>query len=270
MAVSRNWKNLKSFLRKSYNREVNEWFKDITSELPDNSTGRNQAKRACLILPTDSQSLSLMKMLAFRFTVQKTHLRPHIYGTPIGTLDAQRKYRPQIVLEFLEDENDLEIGYSRVDGRISFRLMDETTSTVSKTELTSIAKKIKAEFGTPKGYVWKKGKDLASYVDKPKGYQFQLLVKTKADAKEIIGKVLSLNSVSPNWNKFSYKEADNPTGAYPTVPGNQTILAKTHKEPRRRPIADVRFQSAYCSIWGLPEPIALYDLTFMHPNALEF
>jgi hypothetical protein len=28
MAISKNWENLQSFLRKSYNKEVNEWFND--------------------------------------------------------------------------------------------------------------------------------------------------------------------------------------------------------------------------------------------------
>jgi hypothetical protein len=153
-------------------------------------------------------------------------------------------------LEFLEDELDVEAGYSRVDGRISFRLMNEDSESISKAELISIAKKIKTEFGEPKEYVWKKGKDLASYVDKANGYQFQLLVKNKQDAKDLIGKVLSLNSNTPNWDKLSYKEADSPTGAYPTVAGTQNILGKSYKQPRIRPIADVRFQYAYCFIMG--------------------
>jgi hypothetical protein len=268
MAISRNWQNLKSFLRKSYNKEVNEWFKDIVNDSPDNSTARKQAKRACLILPEESQSMALMKMLAFRFTVQQVHLRPDIYGVPIGTMDAQRKYRPQVFLEFLEDELDVEAGYARVDGRISFRMMSSSSETISKSTLIAMAKKIKTEFGANNGYLWKKGKDLASYVDKPKGYQFQLLVKTKESAKELIGKVLDIQSDTPNWDKLSYKEADNPTGTYPTISGNTTILGTVYKQPRIRPIAIVRFHRAYCAIWGKPNPVILYDRTSPHLNIL--
>jgi hypothetical protein len=268
MAVSRNWQNLKSFLRKAYNKEVNEWFKDIASDLPDNSSGRNQAKRACLILPTESQSMALMKMLAFRFTVQRVHLRPDIYGVPVGTLDAQRKYRPQVFLEFLEDELDVEAGYARVDGRISFRLMSDNSNSISKTELTTMATRIKTEFGANNSYVWKKGKDLASYVDKSSGYQFQLLVKNKADAKTIIEKVLNIRLHNPDWSKLSYKESDDATSAYPTIPGSATILGKSYKKPRIRPIAGVRFQRAYCCIWGKPNPVILYDRTLLHLNTL--
>lgn len=268
MAISNNWKNLRSFLRKTHNREVNEWFKDVTVQTPDNSTARNQAKRACLILPKESQNMALLKTLNFRYIVQKTHLRPDVFGVPIGTMDAQRKYRPQIVLEFLEDAIDVVAGYDRVDGRISFRLMDETSETITNTELIAIARRISTKFTARNGYIWKKGKDLASYIDKEKGYQFQLLVRNKADAKELVTDVLETNNDTPNWNKLSYKEADNPTGAYPTVPSSQTILGKTVKKPRIRPISEVRFQSAYCNIWGKTRPVILCDRSFRYTNVL--
>lgn len=268
MAVSNNWKNLRSFLRKSYNREVNEWFKDVDDPIPDNSTPRKNAKRACLILPKETQNSALIKMLAFRFTVQRVHLRPHVYGTPVGTFDSQRKYRPQIVLEFLEDDLDLDPDYSAVDGRISYRLMNETSETISKAELTAIGTRIKAKLGGKDGFIWKKGKDLASYVDKANGYQFQLLVRNKADAKKIIELVLETNQDTPNWKKLSYKESDEPTEAYPTIPDTISILGKIKKEPRIRPIAEVRFQYSYCNIWGNPNPVILYDRTFRHLNAL--
>ncbi|MFM2380568.1 MAG: hypothetical protein RLZZ143_3151 [Cyanobacteriota bacterium] len=37
MAVSSEWQFLKSFLRKTYNKEVNEYFRDLDpSEIPEN------------------------------------------------------------------------------------------------------------------------------------------------------------------------------------------------------------------------------------------
>lgn len=268
MAVSNEWKNLRSFLRKTYNREVNEWFNDVTDPVPDNSTPRKQAKKACLIRGKDSQNMALLKSLTFRYTIQRVHLRPDVYGTPIGTINAQRKYRPQIVLEFLEDELDVASGYFRVDGRISYRLMNEDSNSITNSELTQIANRIKSEFGAINGYVWKKGKDLATYTDKEKGYQFQLLVRNKTDAKDLITSVVNTNGDIPDWGKLSYKEADNPTDAYPTIPGNQTILGQTYKKPRVRPIAEVRFQYAYCSLWGKAQPVILFDRSYRYFNAL--
>lgn len=268
MTISNDWRNLRSFLQKAYNREVNEWFKDLGNEIPDNTTSRRQAKRACLILPKETQNRALIKMLNFRFVVQRTHLRPHVYGTPVGTIDAQRKYRPQIVLEFLEDDEDVDPEYAAIDGRISYRLMNETSQSITTSELTAIATKMKTEFGVSNGFIWKKGKDLASYTDKAKGYQFQLLVRNKTDAKEIIGKVLDTNNHTPDWSKLSYKESDEPSNTYPTIPGTVSILNKTRKKPRIRPIASVRFQYSYCSLWGKPQPVILYDRTFRYFEAL--
>ena len=268
MAVSKQWANLRDFLRKSYNREVNEWFREVDDPTPDNSTPRKQAKRACLILPKETQNMALLKMLAFRFLCQRTHLRPHVYGTPIGSFDKQRKHKPQIVLEFREDDSDTDPDFSPIDGRISFRLMNETSESISRTELTAIANRIKTQFGTNDGYLWKKGKDLASYVDKNNGYQLQLLVRSKADAKELIDKVLACNSDNPDWKYLSYKESDAPTEAYPILPGNMTVLGEIIKEPRVRPIATVRFQYAYCSLWGKNTPITLYDRSFRFIDAL--
>lgn len=268
MAVSKNWLNLRSFLRKTYNREVNEWFRDVQDATPDNSTSRKQAKRACLILPTESQNMASIKMQTFRYIVQRTHLRPHVFGNPVGRAQAQRKYKPQIFFYFRQDEIESDLDKSPLDGQISYRLMDETSETISKTKLTSIANKVKSEFGGSVEFIWKKGKSLASYTDRDKGYQFQLLVRNKTDAKEIISKVLRTNSDTPNWAKLRYQEADIPSEAFPTTKGNLNILGELIAEPIQRPIINVRFQYAYCNIWGKREPVILYDRSFKFFNAL--
>jgi hypothetical protein len=268
MAVSRNWAHLRDFLRKTYNREVNEWFKDIADEFPDNSTSRKGAKRACLILPTESQNMAIAKMQVFRLVVQRTHLRPDVYALPIEERDEIRKYKPQVILWFKEDAEDVDDGYPPVEGRIAYRLVNETSETITKTELTSIANRIKSQFGGATGYVWRKGKDMASYKDISNGYDFQILCRAKSDAKELITKVLATNNDVPDWKYLQYKESDEPSQAYPTLPSNQIILGNVIREPRRRPIASVRFQYSYCLIWGRKEAVRLYDRTYSYLNAL--
>ncbi len=268
MAVSQSWRNLRDFLRRYYNKEVNEWFRDEPDPLPDNSSSRKQAKRACLIMPKDSQNIALLKTLNFRYVVQRVHLVPDVFGVPVGNLDAQRKYRPQVFFHFLEDELDKEGGYDRVRGKISYRLMDETSETISTNDLITIANRIKSEFGVNNGYIWRKGKDLATYVDTENGYGLKLLVRSKTEGKELITKILDTKNDTPNWKYLAYKEADIPTVTYPTIPPNTTILNKPYREPRIRPIADVRFQYAYCSIWGKPKPVILYDRSFRYVNTL--
>lgn len=268
MPVSKNWLNLRSFLRKSYNREVNAWFADLDNEVPGNSTARQQAKRACLILPKESQNMASIKMEVFRYVVQRTHLKPDIYGTPIGNMDAQRKYRPQIVLFFKQDLEESNLNKSPVQAQISYRLMNKTSETITTALLTSIAKKIKDEFGGTTEFIWRRGKDLATYTDKANGYQFTLLVRNKTDAKNIISKVLNTNSDIPKWEHLRYQEADVPNEAFPASRGRMTILNQVIEEPVRRPISNVRFQYAYCSLWGKGKPVTLYDKSFRYFDAL--
>ena len=268
MAVSRNWANLRDFLRKSYNKEVNEWFRDIADEFPDNSTSRKNAKRACLVLPTESQNLALLKTLTFRFVVQRTHLRPDVYGYPIEEIEAVRKFKPQVLLYFKEDLEDVDSDYRPVEGRIAYRLMNENSESITKTELTTIANRIKTQFGSVGGYIWKKGKDMASYIDKNNGYQIQALCRTKEDAKDLITRVLATNNDTPQWKHLQYKENEDTVNAYPTLPSNQTILGKLERSPRKRPIAQVRFQYSYCRIWGRSKSIYLYDRSFTHYDSL--
>ena len=183
------------------------------------------------------------------------------YGIPISTFDSIVQYKPQITCYFLEDPEDVDPDYRPVEGQLSIRVIAESTSSISQTDLSVLANKVNVAFGQNNGFVWKKGKNLYSYCDKPKGYQFKILAKTQTNAVEIVQKLLSITSESYNPELLKINEAVNPAIAYPTNPGTQTILGKIHKKPRKRPIADVRFQYASIKIHGLPKPIVLVDKT---------
>ena len=137
--------------------------------------------------------------------------------------------------------------------------MGETTSSITQADLTNLANKVNAAFGQNKGYVWIKGRNLFSYVDKNNGHQFKVLATNQSDAVAIVQKLLSITSESYNPEFLKMSEAINPSSAYPTNPGNQVILGKTHRKPRKRPVANVRFVYASLKIHGLPKPIVLVD-----------
>lgn len=268
MTVSNDWRNQRSFLIRTFNPEVREWFRDVEDAVPDNSTSRGQALRACLILNNESQSRALIKMQTFYNVIQRSHLRPDVYGTPIGNFDAIRRYRPQIGLYFREDELDLEPGFAPVEGRISFRLMNETSETITRSELTTIANRVRTEFAANRGFVWRKGKDLATYTDPDRGFGLKLLVRTQTEGEQLARRVLDLTNTNFEARKFNYKQNSAPTQAFPTLPPNQTILGRVTREPRRRPIASVRFQYAYCNLHGATEPTILIDRSFRFRNTL--
>ncbi len=179
----------------------------------------------------------------------------------------QRAGRPQIVLLFLEDYQDIEPGYEQVKGRVSFRLMNKAEissdegSTLTVSDLKQYLAVIKREFWIElgRGYVWRKGKEMISYCDWKKGYQLQLFCRNKTDGVELVKKVLSIQGHTYDASKLNHSVNENPTQAYPTVPEQINVLGHAIRAPRRRPIADARFRAAKLLLRSLPMPIYLID-----------
>jgi len=263
------FEHLQSTILRVHNRIVRENFSDITDDDLDLAVPRSSLRWACLLKDNDTCDMMIQRFLLFYFSLRKAQdLQQPFYGIPLDDLHASRKFKPQITLYFKEDQNDVEDDARPTWGEISFRLMNQSSVTIQKTELTTLANKIKTEFGAANGYIWKKGRKLYSYTEKDKGYQLQLLCRDEATAKELINKILDLQNDTPDWKFFKSNIADNENESFPYNPGNQTILGKSRRKPRRRPMVDVRFQYATATIWGLNKPIALYDRSFNLIDAL--
>ncbi len=201
------------------------------------------------------------------------------FGGSSGYRDLESIHRvgkPKVALFFLEDTNFNQVGTNpntpqgrrRTEGVIRFRLMDETTQTFSKTNATTLGRRIKEVFGANGGFVWNKGKTLYNYNDWERGYQFQLLCRTKTEAKRIITAVLSLQSHPIDWKFLFENKNDQEALAYPEIPEQQVVMGELVSKPRIRPNVDVRFQYAYVSLSGVKEPIILYDRTNKKVGAL--
>ena len=74
--------------------------------------------------------------------------------------------------------------------------MDKDSESITKTDLTALANKIKQEFGVSNGYTCKKGKEYHNYTDKEKGDQLQILAFSESEAKQLINKVLNIKMFS--------------------------------------------------------------------------
>jgi len=261
-----SWEHLQDVIRKVHNKAVKEEFSDTDDD--DISTPRSSLKQACLIQDNDTSEIVSIRMMFYYFSLRKAQdLQQPYYGMPIEEVQVKRKTKPKIELYFLEDLNDIEPGYAPVSGEISFRLMDETSNSLSESNLTVYANKIKSIFGAGDGLVWRKGKEMVTYSDWEKGYQLQILCRDKNDGKTLISKVLDLQNHTPDWAKANLNKTEDEVQAYPINPGTQVILGKSRKKPRRRPIADVRFRYATIHIHGIPLPIPLFDLSgvFLNP-----
>lgn len=190
-----------------------------------------------------------------------------IYAYTDDKQSVKRVGKPKVCLFFLEDtsykkqspvKNKLE-GDRRQKGLIRFRLMDESTQTISKSNATTLARKIKDVFGVNGGFVWKKGKTMYTYNHWELGYQFQLLCRSATEAKRIVSATLSLQNHIPDWKNFNTVKNDEELVKYPEEPGKQLVMGESLDIPQHRPLVDVRFQYAYIRLDDVIQPINLYD-----------
>jgi len=268
MPVSKNWSNLRSFLRKTYNKEVNEWFRDEPEDVPDNGTSRKQAKRACLVLPKETQNLALLKCLTFRYVVQQVHLRPDVFGFNFDQINESVAYRPQVKLFFRQDAAAVPSGKRPVEGELTYRLINETSESMTETKAKALALKIKREFALNNGYVWKKGKHLISYKDSELGLNNNILAISEAEGIEVAKKLVDLTNGVFDEDKCTDHNPKRDSITNPT--GTERVYGKTQKKSRWRPTANCRFQYAVLTIAKLQYRVILVDRSKTYLNALEW
>lgn len=262
---------LQDINKKIANKIVREDFKDITNLEADLdlTTSRQALLKACLHKEDDSLMLTVARNQLFtQYTSYARDQYPLFTGNLLNELSEENAYKPKITLFFKEDDDDIAPDYQPVRMEVSWRLVNETTSSITKTELTTIANKIKILFGSGNGYVFKKGRKIVSYRQKSKGYEFLIHARTLADGKGLIKDVLSMNGDSIESGLLKISEVDNETEAFPYNPGTQTILGKKHPKVRKRPLVNVRFRYAYASIYGVKRPLYLYSHTHAISDAL--
>jgi hypothetical protein len=259
MTISREWQFQKDFLRRTYNREVNEYFRDVDpNQIPENISSRQAAKRACLIMPKDSQNMALHKQMTFYFVVHRAHLKPDIYGIPADTFQEEVKFRPQIQLFFRQDAEAVPDNYTALTGQISFRLMNETSQSLTRAELTRIANEIKREFATGTGYIWKRGKVKRVCKDSENGLNLSILCLNESEGTEIVRKVYDIIGKTYDPDKCT---TVNPERNSENVTGTEIIIGETVRKRRWRPTANVRFTHAVALVHGKTKGIVLVDRT---------
>jgi len=257
-----SFEHLQDTIGKILRKEVLEEFKDIDTDDLDISLPRSSLRTACLPDDNDTGVMLLMRALLYFVILRKVQdLQPPVYGIPTGTYHETFKFKPQVCLYFYEDLSDVESGYQPIRSQITFRLMGETETSISKTELTTLATKIKNEFGQNNGYRFKRGKTLCTYYDPENGYQLKLFTWEHTDAIDVIKKVLSLTNTAYDASKLNVSRNNNDSQAYPTIPDRKLILGENLRMPRKRPVGWVRFSHSTCSIWGKTKPVTLYSRT---------
>lgn len=265
MTVPKNyWSHFLSVISQIQNRIVKEDFRDVGDNNwePDIRTDRGSLRVACTVRVGDSAQMVLLRLVLYYIVLRKAQdMQIPIYGIPTGALQAQRKFRPQVHLYFSQDSLKVLKGDDPITGTISWRIMDETSETMSRSKLEFIANKIKSEFGGGDGFTWKKGREMVTYSDWDKGLQLQILSKTTADGERVIRKVLDVIGTPFKPKRMNVNKNQAESERYPTTPERENILGSTVELPRERPVVDVRFRYATLNLHGLKRPIHLYDKT---------
>jgi len=265
------WEHLQSTLMRVFKKEVIEEFKDLGDDewVKEIKTPRGSLRTACTPDDNDTSTMLVLRMLLFYVVLRRAaDLQAPIYGMPTALFDELFTYRPQVTLYFREDPMDVDPDFQPLRVQLSFRLMNETSTSISKAELTTLANKIKTEFGGVTAYKWKKGKVCCFYNDKLEGYWMKIFAFSVSEGKELIGKILDLRSKTPDWSKLTVSENNQPMEAYPTLPPTKTIVGETARLPRKRPVGTVRFERATCQIYGRSKPVTLYDRSGRRFDAL--
>lgn len=259
------WEHLQSVIRTYHNKQVRLDFSDADDL--DVSIPRGALKHACLLKDDDTVDMTILRLWLFFFHARKaSDLQAPLFGIPVPSFEQVVKYKPQVMLYFKQDDGSTPSGASPVRAEISFRLINETGSSLTNADLNTLANRIKAELGTSGGYRWRKGTILCTYRRPEDGMNLQIYAYNEAEALEVIRKVCDCAQQPYNNDYLTVHESRR---SFPSNPGNQIILGRSRRKPVERPIAYVRFERASISIHGLPNPIHLVGKPWMNPAPLE-
>lgn len=260
------WEHLQDTLKKVHNERVREHFRDLDPDDLDINTPRGALKVACLLDDQDTATMTQLRMDLFWMVLGgASALHPPMYVTPSDRYQQMVRFAPQITLYFKEDLADVEEGYAPIDAQLSFRLMGEDFDTISQSGLTSIANKIRTEFALSGGYRWQKGRTMMNYKKLEDGYSLQVHAYSESEGRQVINKALDIQNKSLDESCLTINQL---AATPPIVPPNRTILGRSRRLPRKRPVGHVRFIYADVHVWGIPEAICLVDRSGRRRNPL--
>lgn len=250
------WRHLLSVLMRAQNRIVRDYFKDPDrpDEDLDISVSKESLRTACLLQVTDSAIVASHRLALFYSVLGQG--RSEIYGMPIESFQESVSFKPQIWLLFREPAEDTEEGYTPIESEISFRLVGETAESYTEAKARSLALKIKNELGGSTPFAFRKGKLKFNYRDEERGYRLSILASSEDEGERIVKKILSLQNHIFNNDFVSLGESRAPM---PIIPPTKSIMGKSVRMPRKRPVGMVRFQRAELKIWGVRPDIVLYS-----------
>jgi hypothetical protein len=276
-----NIEHLQKTWNQEHNRRVDRYFKDVPGN-GDLSGVRPSLKLACRALDSDNMYASWMRSDLFYNVIGYGRKNLAVfYGSKFDNAPSVAGH-PQLFLVFSQDAAASPPEESPIQHEKSVRLMKfsciageddgSTKPAISKANMTEIANEIKAQFlSANKGITYTTGNKSASYTDPENGFAKgnYLLVNSRADGIEIYQKICNVIDVPFKQDKLIVNNPDKPSTTTASA-GKVTILGKQVQNRRYRPVAVLRFRSAYISLGNLIPPIFLIDTTLRNTGLVRY
>ncbi|MFK8182322.1 MAG: hypothetical protein AB8B99_03030 [Phormidesmis sp.] len=260
-AAPNQWEHLQSVLLRVHNQQVRDGFR---ADVPDDdiNTPETALKHACLIKDSDTAAMASCRMMLYYFIREAgSRMQPPIWAVPDFTPDVYNELRPQVILLFAEKTDDWKArgATRRKVVRVSYRLMNETSATLTEANVRAIANKIDLKF--PRTYRFKTGRYKVTYSDKPKGYHLITAPYTPGEGDQFIKDILSLENTA-------FEEEKRTTGNQPGVNYRErqrvNVQGRQVDLPERRQIATVYLDRVELNIYGNQKNLVLIDRMISH------
>lgn len=213
-------------------------------------------KQKIVLQGTKLELMELIPQLMSMYQLFQQNMDRGLYTIPITTFQDHYTFAPQIKLVFYQLINETTNNKPRVYGEICYRVVGETEETFTEANARARAQRIKSLFAEPGLFIWQKGKEKASYLDRKNGYDFRLYVKNELEARKIITQVMAIENKTPDWDNLRLSVS---RATYPEITGTKRIYGEQRRMPRRRPLEDIKFRYAELHLWGLSRPVTLVD-----------
>lgn len=250
-----NFAFLKSIIRKTYNREVNEWFHDDDPIDFNISTSRKAIRSACLVRQNDTQAAIQLKMRFFRDMVLKSWDKPEIFGIPVYHYQSFQKYAPYVTIYLKEDLANAKLNKRRpLRSEVSIRYRGSFNTS---NDIELLRTKINQIFATPR-FSFDKGREKYFYQDPELGHQLVVNALNGIEAKSVFNKLLAIQDdgvVNDDYFKKSVIEGKNWNEVK-----TKTIAGNVTKLPKMRPIGKVWYYKATFSVYGSKGNLILQNL----------
>ncbi|MEH1791611.1 hypothetical protein [Nostoc sp.] len=245
----RDWAAIRRalILGDSYNSEVNAHFGNTSGD-----TDRTAAKNICLVQSNDSALIAQQRIRFFREEVQKTHLKPTIIGKPKVDVDADVTYHPQIFIRLWQDSTAVPRGKFPKSAEFSYRVMGETSETVTNEKLNSYARLVYSAFFQNQ-FAINKGKYIGWYISPVDGLHLQLYCIDEAECTRVAQAIVS--KLNKTWSESLFKITKPTRSNAVSTTDTITILGQTKQRPQWRPNCTVRATEAWISLWAEAEEI---------------